>query len=85
MSKFSHMFTGAMIKITDRKFVAPARGLAICGDKQAESMYTDYCKRKGPIDQSNIYYKDILPDKSVYGDKKVTCPKCIKILKQWGL
>jgi len=50
MSKFSHMFTGAMIKITDRKFVAPARGQAICGDKQAESAYKDYCHNKGQLD-----------------------------------
>lgn len=85
MSKFSHMFTGAMIKITDRKFVAPARGQAICGDKQAESAYKDYCHNKGQLDQGNIYENDIIQDKSVYGDKKVTCPECIKILKQWGL
>lgn len=81
----SHMFTGAMVKITNRKFVAPARGLAICGDERAAEIYKEYCHNGGKLDESNIYDNDILLDGSVEGNKKVTCPKCIEILKQWGL
>jgi len=81
MSKHSHMFTGAMVKITNRKFVAPARGLSICGDEEAREIYAEYCYHAGKLDESNIYDNDILPDGSVEGNKKVTCPDCIKILK----
>lgn len=72
MSNHAHMFAGAMNLITYGQFLAVGNGFAICGSKDLKP---DQIER-------NVYKCDISrKDFSVIGDKKVTCPECIKILK----
>lgn len=76
MTKHSHMFAGAMNLITNGKFTSVYNGFPICGDK--------YAHMDGY--EMNIYKCDISKeDMSVLGNKKVTCPICIEILKKYGL